>query len=178
MVNRPWLCYSIKSNGIYCIHCVFFCDSSESPFVTRNWKKALGKKLVTCNNTRGVKATNLQRKEWFNFFRHASLVQILVLCYQSRLPNNSYVLNIGSLLSEQVAKQQLRTKRGILSIIDIILVLGQRGIPFRGNWDRKEKSKDGNFFFINWKSTFHKNLKEHVQHSADNAKYTSPKILN
>ena len=87
------------------------------------------------------------------------------------------VTDIGSLSSEQVAEQQLRIKRGILSIIDIILVLGQRGIPFRGNWDRKEKSEDGNFaFFVNWKSTFHKDLKEHVQ--ADNAKYTSPKIQN
>ena len=48
LVNRPWLRYSIKNNGIYCIYCVCFCDSSESPFVTsgfRNWKKALGKKL-------------------------------------------------------------------------------------------------------------------------------------
>ena len=31
---------------------------------------------------------------------------------------------------------------------------------------------------VNWKSTFHKDLKEHVQHSADNAKYTSPNIQN
>lgn len=33
-------------------------------------------------------------------------------------------------------------------------------------------------FFVNWKSTFHKDLKEHIDHAADNAKYTSPKIQN
>ena len=33
-------------------------------------------------------------------------------------------------------------------------------------------------FFLNWKSTFHKDLKEHIEHAADNAKYTSPKIQN
>ena len=65
----------------------------------------------------------------------------MVLFLKTRQPGT----DIGSLLSEQVAKQQLRIKRGILSIIDIILVLGQRGIPFRGNWDRKEKSEDGHF---------------------------------
>ena len=51
------------------------------------------------------------------------------------------------MLSKRVA-EQLRTQKGIFSIIDIILVVGQRGIPFRGNWDKKEKLEDGNFTFF------------------------------
>ena len=31
---------------------------------------------------------------------------------------------------------------------------------------------------MNWKSTFHKDLKKHMEHLADNAKYTSPRIQN
>lgn len=84
--------------------------------------------------------------------------------------------NIRAMLSKLVSKQQLRTTKGILSIIDIIIALGQRGIPFRGNWDKKSNSEDVNFaFFVNWKSTFHKDLQDHMEHAAENA---SPRIQN
>ena len=33
-------------------------------------------------------------------------------------------------------------------------------------------------FFVNWKSTFHKNLQDHMEHAAENGKYTSPRIQN
>ena len=67
--------------------------------------------------------------------------------------------NIRAKLTKQVAEQQIRTTKGILSVIDVILALGQRGIPFRGNWDKKEKSEDGNFmYFVNWKSAFDQDL--------------------
>ena len=69
--------------------------------------------------------------------------------------------------------------KGILSIIDVILALGQRRIAFRGNWDKEKKSEDGKFaFLVNWKSTFHQDLKEHLASASDNAKYTSPRIQN
>ena len=57
--------------------------------------------------------------------------------------------------------------------------MGQRGIPFRGNWDRKERVEDGNFaFFVNWKSEYHEDLKIHIANSPENAKYTSPRVQN
>ena len=59
----------------------------------------------------------------------------------------------------------------MVSIIDIILAMGQRGIPFRGNWDKKERAEDGNFaFFVNWKSEFHEDLKSHIANAPENAK--------
>ncbi len=33
-------------------------------------------------------------------------------------------------------------------------------------------------FFGNWKSKFHEDLKEHLEHATDNAKYSSPMIQN
>ena len=33
-------------------------------------------------------------------------------------------------------------------------------------------------FFVNWKSIFHKDTKEHIDHATENAKYTSPTIQN
>ena len=66
-----------------------------------------------------------------------------------------------------------------MSIIDVILTLGQRGIPLRGNWDKKEGAEDGNFaYFVNWKSTFHEDLKGHLDCASGNAKYMSPRIQN
>ena len=87
--------------------------------------------------------------------------------------------DIGSQLSTQVAAQQHRTKQGILSIIDIIISLEQRGIPLRGDWDKSKQAEDGNFaFFVDWKSKFDRSLQEHIQYAPENAKYTSPAIQN
>ena len=73
--------------------------------------------------------------------------------------------------------EQIRTKKGILSIIDVVIALGMRGIVFRGNWDKVTKAEDGNFsFFVNWKSQFDGELREHLHKAARNAKYTSPVV--
>ena len=86
--------------------------------------------------------------------------------------------DISAMLSKRVA-EQLRTQKGILSIIDIILVLGQRhSIQRKLGQGGKIRRWKFHFFFVNWKSTFHKDLKEHMEHSADNARYTSSKIQN
>ena len=66
-----------------------------------------------------------------------------------------------------------------MSINDIILVLGQKGISFRGNWGKKERTEDGNFsFFVNWKSKYHEYLKINLANAPENAKCTSPKVQN
>ena len=78
-------------------------------------------------------------------------------------------------------KRQLEEKQAILlSIIDIIIALGQRNIPFRGhNWDKETKREDGNFdFFVHWKANFDPVLKQHIQGYKKNASYLSPTIQN
>jgi hypothetical protein len=72
-------------------------------------------------------------------------------------------------MAKEVAIQRVRTKKGIMSIIDVVVALGKRGIAFRGNWDKVKKIEDGNFsFFVDWKSGFDEDLKEHF---TKNAKY-------
>ena len=53
----------------------------------------------------------------------------------------------------------------LMSLIDIIVVFGQRNIPFRGyKWNKQTKREDANFnFFAHWKAEFHPVLKEHLQ---------------
>ena len=85
----------------------------------------------------------------------------------SYLQNQEPGLDIASIMAKEVGIQQVRTKKGILSIIDVVVALGKRGIAFRGNWDKVTKTEDGNFsFFVDWKSQFDKDLKEHFQHAA------------
>ena len=53
-----------------------------------------------------------------------------------------------------------------------------RGNTFRSNWDKVTKA-DGNFsFFVNWKSQFDGELREHIHKASQNAKYTSPVVQN
>ena len=88
-------------------------------------------------------------------------------------------LDVASMMAREGRIQQIHTKKGILSIIDVLIALGKRGIAFRGNWDKITKTEDGNFsFFVNWKSQFDGDLREHLHKAARNAKYTSPVVQN
>ena len=130
--SRPWLRYSVKNDSLYCISCVCFgAAASESPFVStgfRNCKKALGRKHSYIEQHKHSES-------------HKVAEEKVAIFLHTRQPGT----DITSLLSEQAAQQQSCTKKGILSIIDIILVMGQRGIPFRG---KKERAQDGNFVFL------------------------------
>ena len=52
------------------------------------------------------------------------------------------------MMARETKLEQIRTKKGILSIIDVVIALGMRGIAFRGNWDEVTKAEDGNFLFL------------------------------
>lgn len=65
-----------------------------------------------------------------------------------------------------------------MSIIDLIIAFGQRGIVFRRNWDAKQNEEDGNFnFFLHWKAKTDDDL-AHVKFAQPNAKYISLQIQN
>ena len=38
--------------------------------------------------------------------------------------------------------------KGIISIIEVVIALGQRGIPFRGNWSGDKQAEDGNLSYM------------------------------
>ena len=64
-------------------------------------------------------------------------------------------VEIDAQISKQVCEQNIRVRRGILSIINVTLLLGQRGKAFRGNYHKDWKEEDDNYIlFINWKSEF------------------------
>ena len=133
LFSRPWLRYCMKNDSLYCSSCICF-GGAVSPFVStgfRNWKKALRRRY-----------SYIEQHEHSE--SHKVAEENVAIFLHTRQPGT----DIASLLSEQAAQQQSCMKKGILSIIDIILVLGQRGIPFRGNWDKKKEQKMVTFHFL------------------------------
>ena len=88
--------------------------------------------------------------------------------------------SIQSSLSSAYKEQVVRNRSILLSIIDVIIVLGRRNIPFRGHkWDKVTKREDRNFdYILHWKSEFDPTLRDHLAHAPKNAKYISPMIQN
>ena len=57
--------------------------------------------------------------------------------------------------------------------------MGKRGIALRGNWDAKQREKDGNFsFFLNWMAKTDDDLAQHLKFAPRTQKYTSSQIQN
>ena len=165
LVNQPWLKYSVEKDCVLCSACMCFSDATESIFVKtgfRNWKKALGKD------------GSFEQHKNSTVHQNADLIEASF--WQTQQDPRP---NICSLLNTQHPQQQVCTKMGIISIIDIVISLGQRGIPLRGNWSSSDKVEDGNFsFFVGWKLQFDTKLKDHLKCAHPNAKYTSPTIQN
>ena len=56
-------------------------------------------------------------------------------------------------LSKAYQDKLQRNRASLISIIDVIIRLGQRNIAFRGNWVKEDGKEDGNFqYFIHWKA--------------------------
>lgn len=174
MNGRPWLLYSVKKDAAFCKSCLCFGSNykaciirapNETPFAStgfKNWKKAVGQKESYLDQHTRSEGHQLAEEKAVNFLK-------------TREPGK----DVTSILQKQLAAQQVRMKEGILSIIDIVIALGQRGIAFRGNWAQSAKAEDGNFsFFVDWKSKYDQKLEEHLKHAPENAKYTSPYIQN
>lgn len=162
-----WLCYSMEEDGAYCSYCVTFGNSKlndelmDTPFT--DWKNACGDKRGRFNNHARSEChlTSMERAEAFLAVAKQgkpSVLQYLSKTYQNKVTRNT---------------------KSMLSIIDVILALGCRGLPLRGDWDEKVKKDLGNFhFFIDWKSKMDNDLNQHLQTAPRNAKYLSPKVQN
>lgn len=70
-----------------------------------------------------------------------------------------------------------RNCQTLLSILDVIVCLGQRNVAFPGSWEGE--SEAGNFHhFVDWKSEFESTLKIFLQTAPKNPMYLSPAIQN
>ena len=88
--------------------------------------------------------------------------------------------DIHSSLSKAYEDRVKKNHGIMLSMIDMVIVLGQRNVPFRGHgWSKELRREDRNFdFFLHWKSQFDPLLSDHLQFAKKNASYLSPVIQN
>ena len=162
-----WLVYSPEEDGAYCCYCVCFASTKsngeliEKPF--HDWKNALGEQRGRLNTHNGsdCHATSIARADEF--------ISVVTQVRPS----------VSKLLSSAYEEKVRRNTAIMIAITEVLLMLGQRGLPLRGNWNAASKSEDGNFnYFVHWKATMDEVLKNHLDTAPKNARYLSPHIQN
>ena len=174
LAKYPWLRYSEKADGGFCLACVLFFHSSNfcsDPRVLVNtaltdFKRALGK--LDHHSDRVYHKTAIVKMDEF--------VNVMA----GRQPN------IQSQLDDVRAAQISQNQQKIKSIIETIILCGRQNISLRGHRDsmldleRDETASHGNFWaLLHFRATAGDLvLREHLAHSPRNATYTSPDVQN
>ncbi|XP_071176558.1 zinc finger MYM-type protein 1-like [Mytilus edulis] len=158
-----WLRYSVLEDASYCSYCVSF-GQGDGLFKTKgfsDWKNAVGEKRGT------FKLHEISKMHKEAMEKSENLLSV----------SQGEKANIYSSISKAYEDKVSYNRKVLLSIIDVIIVLGQRNIALRGNWDKKLKKEDGNFrFFVDWKAKTDVVLKTHLQ--SPGPSYLSPDIQN
>jgi len=163
-----WLRYSVSKQAAFCVYCVLF-NTGNHLTVFENlgfndWKNAKGAK-------RGALSLHEGREVHKNAATKAHTFKDI--CEgKSR--------DVQSCVSKQHDEAVKRNQEVLLSLIDVVIALGKRNIPFRGHdWNKDAGRENGNFdFFIHWKAEFDSTLAYHLTHCKKNASYISPDIQN
>lgn len=165
-----WIRYSVSVDGIFCGPCFLFSNCpahsntefSKTPF--KDWKNASGGCRGALNR-HAVSQTHLQCVD-----RAVSFIAVR----EKKQPS------VVSLLDRSYDSQAEKNTRALLAIIDSTQFLIKQGLALRGHsWYKDINRESGNFStLIDFVANYSPDLKQHLQHSARNAKYLSPKIQN
>ena len=140
--ENKWLQYSISEDVAYCKYCILFGDNSSKCGVHivlyhhagfTDWKNAKGVKRGALLNHKSSEAHKIATTKALAFrsICEGKLKDILLYLSKAR---------------ENLVKQNCEI---LLSIIYLVIVLGQRNIPFRGHeLDKSSKRENGNFDFF------------------------------
>ncbi|XP_062608080.1 zinc finger MYM-type protein 1-like [Saccostrea cucullata] len=165
--TRPWLRCSLSDDSAFCAYCIAFpaTVSEKNPeFITvgfRDWKNAKGE-------TRGA----LERHAKSDRHKTAQEKSEMFL-----MTVKGESIPVTESISKAYQENVQRNRACLMSVIDVVIQLGQRNIPFRGNWSKELGKEDGNFqYFIDWKAQFDDVLNVHL--STAKHKYLSPKVQN
>ncbi|XP_028516933.1 uncharacterized protein LOC114575707 [Exaiptasia diaphana] len=167
-VKFPWLRYSESEDGTYCSCCYAFAKSftSNDPLISapfKDWKNAIGVKRGILTNHEMTKC------------HRSSMVAAENFMLVTRKEKESIKESLNRSYSDRVQKN----RDALCSILDVVILLAKRGIPFRGRWDKSAKRDNGNFeYFIHWLAKYDNNLSDHLSSAAKNARYLSPQVQN
>lgn len=171
-----WLAYSKEKDGAYCKYCIAFGpefsgkgahQKVESLVVVpfKKWKDAT-EKLTTHSNSEYHKFSSIAAD---NFLR----------VYSGKTED------VATLIDSQRGKIKEKNREFLRPIVETIIFLGENEIALRGHRDcgplslEKPKEKDGKFrALVRFRAATDSKLKQHLENSAQNAKYISPEIQN
>ena len=98
--------------------------------------------------------------------------EFLQICNQKKKP-------IIEFMSQEYAQKIEKNRAALLSILDVIISLAQRGVPLRGNWCKEKKEEDSNFtFFLKWKFKDNTEIATFLKNAPRNATHLLPQIQN
>lgn len=157
-----WIEYSISYDAAFCYVCRQYGEHSKEPTFTvngyNNWRSALTDKK--------------------GFMKHsASMAHINA--YASHIEKLNRVQS-GKSVSELVSNSILEKRRYYCkSIVEVIMLLVENGLPLRGDWDPTEKEEAGLFnSFFEYALRKDAELVACQKHMPQNATYLSPQIQN
>ncbi len=176
------LCYSVTENGGYCKFCVLFAKCSpsvarlgvlvEKPFT--NFKKA---SEILGDHFQGTGASSKGR------ISHKAAVEA-AMAFTAVMENKALAIDaqLSSIRRKHIAENRLKLK----SIVETVILCGRQGIPLRGHRDDNPDVQEtplanhGNFLaLLHFRVQAGDDaLKEHLQNSRANARYTSYGIQN
>ena len=166
-----WLRYSVSMDAGFCVYCLLFGEKSGTGVHLTTFQIA---GFCYWKNAKGKKRGALPIHESTDAHKAAA---IKALAFKDIATGKAE--DIQSLLSTSYREQIMKHRAIIMSIIDIIIVLGQRNIPLRGHsWSKDTRSEDGNFeYFLQWKAE-DPCLQQHIKSCRKNASYKSAHIQN
>ena len=167
--SNPHFVYSKAEDGIYCLPCVLFANSSDfslGQFVREKFNHWTKKNLrFSSHNSKQ--------------YHQVSLTHVESLKHSINVPSSTIDMRITKISSEDIARNQLIIK----SIADAVLFCGRQNIALSGHRDDRsseECNNRGNFLALldyGIKSG-NETLKKHLEEAKRNAVYTSKTTQN
>ena len=175
----PWLCYSRWEDGAYCLYYVLFGQKSTSysrmknlySQPSRKWPVAVKPFKEHANTKSGVHSDS--KIHYYSFLDQYKGRELPV----NKMVDSNYKTNVK------------RAREAIAPIVDIVKLCGRQNIPLWGHRDSGKNqpklgecglNNTGNFIeLLNYRIRGgDKTLENHLRCAQQNAKYTSPEILN
>ena len=167
--SNPHFVYSKAEDGIYCLPCALFANSSDfslGQFVREKFNHWTKKNLrFSSHNSKQ--------------YHQVSLTRVESLKHSINVPSPTIDMHITKISSEDIARNQLIIK----FIADAVLFCGRQNIALRGHRDDRsseECNNRGNFLALldyGIKSG-NETLKKHLEEAKRNAVYTSKTTQN
>ena len=159
-IKREWLCYSVKTNTVYCESCWLFADR-RSPNFRPDWIKGV------------------------NDWRHLSMK--IKIHQQSQLHVEAVIVHqrwkrgecIDEALDEQIKEERQLWIKVLRRLMDIVLTLAENNLAFRGEREVINEAHAGNFLaLVGLVARYDPILEELIKRPAGSCRYLSPAIQN